>query len=138
MMSTTIVLKSTTHNFPHRSTSFVGRRAELRALDDLLQNPACRLLTLVGPGGVGKTRLAIESAFAALPSFADGLCFAELDEVYTASLLVSTLLDGIGAALPTHGDPQTRLYEYFSPRSMLLVLDNFEQLVVLHSNQKEW
>jgi predicted ATPase/DNA-binding NarL/FixJ family response regulator len=129
MMSTTIVLKSTTHQFPHRSTSFVGRLAELSALNELLQNPACRLLTLVGPGGVGKTRLAIEAAIAALPHFADGLCFAELDEVYTASALVSTLLDGLEPALPGHVDPQSRLYEYFSTRSMLLVLDNFEQLV---------
>lgn len=129
MISTTVARQVATHNFPNRSTSFVGRRNELRALDELLQNPACRLLTLVGPGGVGKTSLAIEGGLVALPRFADGAYFVALDEVYTASALVSTLIEALGLAPPTHGDAQRWLNEYLHNRAILLVLDNFEQLV---------
>lgn len=129
MMSTTVALKPAVSHFPQRSTTFVGRRTELRELNELLQNPACRLLTLVGPGGVGKTRLAIEVGLAAQAIFADGICYVALDEVYTASQLLSTLLDTLEIALPTHADPALRLQTYLRTRSMLLVLDNFEQLV---------
>ncbi len=129
MTSTTVARIATAPNFPNRSTSFVGRRSELRALAELLQNPACRLLTLVGPGGVGKTSLAIESGLAALPRFADGGCFVALDEVYTASALLSTLINALGLAQPTHGDAPSWLHEHLRNRSILLVLDNFEQLV---------
>ncbi|MCE7981194.1 MAG: hypothetical protein DYG89_08395 [Caldilinea sp. CFX5] len=129
MISTTVAHKTKSRNFPHRSASFVGRRSELRALDELLENPACRLLTLVGPGGVGKTSLAIESGLTASPRFADGACFVALDEVYTASALVSTLINALGLAQPTHGDAQSWLHEHLRDRAILLVLDNFEQLV---------
>lgn len=129
MMSTTVAVKAAVSNFPHRSTTFVGRRTELRELNDLLQNPTCRLLTLIGPGGVGKTRLAIEVGVAAQPHFPDGVCYVALDEVYTASQLLSTLLDALEIALPNHADPALRLQTYLSTRSMLLVLDNFEQLI---------
>ena len=129
MIAKTVTRQTTIHNFPNRSGAFVGRRSELRALDELLQNPACRLLTLVGPGGVGKTSLAVESGLAALPRFADGACFVALDEVYTASTLVSTLINALGLTQPTHGDGQSWLQERLHSRSILLVLDNFEQLV---------
>ena len=129
MIAKTVTRQTTIHNFHNRSGAFVGRRSELRALDELLQNPACRLLTLVGPGGVGKTSLAVESGLAALPRFADGACFVALDEVYTASTLVSTLINALGLTQPTHGDGQSWLQERLHSRSILLVLDNFEQLV---------
>lgn len=129
MIATTLALQTPTHNFPQHLTPFVGRRDELRTLAELIQNPACRLLTLVGPGGIGKTRLATEAGLAALPHFADGARFVALDEVYTSSLLVSTLINTLGISLPNHGDPQAQLATYLSTRSLLLVLDNFEQLV---------
>lgn len=129
MTVTTVAYKTVTHNFPSRARLFVGRRNELRTIDDLLQKPTCRLLTLVGPGGVGKTSLAIEAALAASPRFADGACFVNLEEVYTPSLLVSTLIDALGIGQPSPEPPQRRLATYLSTRTLLLVLDNFEQLV---------
>lgn len=129
MTVTTVAYKTVTYNFPSRARLFVGRRNELHTIDDLLQKPACRLLTLVGPGGVGKTSLAIEAALAALPRFADGACFVNLEEVYTPSLLVSTLIDALGIGQSSPEPPQRRLATYLSTRSLLLVLDNFEQLV---------
>src|SRR5689334_10954601 len=60
------------HNFPVRLTPFVGRTAELTAITTLLDNPDCRLLSLIGPGGIGKTRLALESAELILDTFPDG------------------------------------------------------------------
>ena len=116
MTVTTVASKTVTHNFPSRARLFVGRRNELRTIGDLLQKPTCRLLTLVGPGGVGKTSLAIEAALAALPRFADGACFANLEEVYTPSLLLSTLIDALGIGQPTPEPPQRWLATYLSTR----------------------
>ena len=129
MTVTPVTYKTVTHNFPSRTRLFVGRRAELRSLDELLQKPACRLLTLVGPGGVGKTSLALEAAQAALPHFPDGAYLVNLEEVYTPSLLLSTLIDTLGIGQSTPEPPQRWLATYLSTRSLLLVLDNFEQLV---------
>lgn len=129
MTVTHVAHKTITHNFPSRTRLFVGRRTELRTLDELLQQPTCRLLTLVGPGGVGKTSLALEVALAALPHFADGAYFVSLEEVYTPSLLLSTLIETLGIGQPTPEPPQRWLATYLSTRSLLLVLDNFEQLV---------
>lgn len=129
MTVTPVAYKTVTHNFPNRTRLFVGRRTELRTIAELLQQPACRLLTLVGPGGVGKTSLAHEAALAALSHFVDGAYFVNLEEVYTPSLLLSTLIDTLGIGQPTPEPPQRWLVTYLSTRSLLLVLDNFEQLV---------
>jgi hypothetical protein len=66
------------NNLPVYLTPFVGRAAELVALDELLNDPLCRLLTLIGAGGIGKTRLAIEAAARQKERFRDGICFVPL------------------------------------------------------------
>lgn len=129
MTVTPVAHKAITHNFPSRARLFVGRRTELRTLHELLHQPTCRLVTLVGPGGVGKTSLALEAALAALPHFTDGAYFVNLEEVYTPSLLLSTLVDTLGIGQPSAEAPQRWLATYLSTRNLLLVLDNFEQLV---------
>jgi hypothetical protein len=71
----------TLHNLPGQPTLFVGRTDELAEITGRLANPACRLLTLVGPGGIGKTRLAIQAASDMLPNFANGVYFVSLQPI---------------------------------------------------------
>ncbi len=114
--------------FPAPVTSFVGREAELEALHELLTIRGERLVTLVGPGGVGKTRLAIEASRRAAGSFTDGALFVPLadldDDAYLARAIASALgLEG-GA-----GTDEAELLAEVSQRSLLLVLDNLEHLL---------
>lgn len=119
------------HKQPHRrlraeATSFVGRRTELADARGLLA--MCRLLTLVGPGGVGKTRLALRMARQVVRNFADGVCFAELDSVRDPGLLVPTVAAELGLRdLPD--DPLDKIAGFLRDKTMLLVLDNCEHLV---------
>ncbi len=76
------------HNLPTQLTPFIGRTEELNDLKNLLGNPDCRLLTLVGPGGSGKTRLAIEGAREGAADFADGVFFVPLQPVGLIEFLV--------------------------------------------------
>lgn len=107
-------------------TSFVGRRSELTEIRLLLAT--ARLLTLVGPAGVGKTRLALRSAHQASRAFPNGVCFVELDMVRDPALLGMTIGAELGLRdLPD--DPQRQILDFLHGKSMLLVLDNCEHLV---------
>lgn len=113
--------------FRYEPTSFIGRQDELRALHALLADPACRLLTLLGPGGIGKSRLAHEAATRSAPRFADGVVAVDLDAVTSADGLLATLPAAL--QLPLGGDPLALLRRALRDRAMLLLLDPFEQLV---------
>lgn len=119
------------HHFPAQFTRFVGRRGELAQILEHLSDPDRRLLTLVGPGGMGKTRLAIEAASQAAAmagDFADGIFFVPLADVAGSDLLAPALANGLG--LPLHEElPRSQLLAYLRPKRMLLVLDNFEHLL---------
>lgn len=95
----------------------------------LLVDPACRLLTLVGPGGVGKTRLAIQAAATLTENFPQGIYFAPLQGIHTGEFLVSALAEAVNFALSGHQKPLTQVLNYLSNKSILLLLDNFAQLV---------
>lgn len=114
---------------PAQPTSFVGREAELRELGQLLASPGCRTLTLLGPGGAGKTRLALRLAEEAAPHFADGVCWAPLAALRSADELAGALARALGCAADDTGDPAAILREALAPRRLLLVLDNFEHVV---------
>jgi predicted ATPase len=116
-------------SLPSQSTSFVGRAAELAELARILGEPACRLLTLLGPGGIGKTRLALEVAATHTTAFADGVAFVALASVSTPFQIVSTIGDTLGLSFAGHSDPTAHLLGYLHERQMLLVLDNFEHLL---------
>jgi predicted ATPase len=119
------------HGLPQLSTPFVGRAAELDQLAQRLLDPTCRLLTLAGPGGIGKTRLAIELARRMLdrPSpFADGLSFVSLVELNSAEQLAPAITQVLDLSVDDPQETSARLLTYLHSRRLLLVLDNFEHL----------
>src|SRR5260370_18692355 len=83
------------HNLPPQPTPFVGRESELAQIADRLADPSCRLLTLVGPGGIGKTRLALQAAANSLEAFADGVFFVSLTPVGSTTLIASAVASAI-------------------------------------------
>jgi predicted ATPase/DNA-binding CsgD family transcriptional regulator len=109
----------------------VGREADLAELAGLLATPACRLLTLVGPGGVGKTRLALRAAAEARAggAFADGVHVVALQPLASADLLAGAVADAAGLAPAGARDPTEHLLAGLRGRAALLVLDNFEHLL---------
>jgi predicted ATPase/DNA-binding SARP family transcriptional activator len=115
------------HNLPAPLTPFVGREHELAALVALREAPETRLLTLVGAGGMGKTRLAIELARASLDTYADGVFFVALAPLATASALPTAVAQAIDITIHS-GDPAAGLVRFLRDKHMLLVLDNFEHL----------
>src|SRR4051812_12040844 len=109
-------------------TSFIGRQAELAELAALVDDPACRLISLVGPGGIGKTRLAIEVAGRLRSRFADGAVFVPLEAV-GATDVFAAIAEAAGCPLSGQLDPLAQLLAFLGHRSCLLVLDNAEHLL---------
>ncbi len=114
------------NNLPVQLTTFVGRAELAVALSALAET---RLLTLTGPGGTGKTRLALQLAAAASDDFADGVFFVGLDSVVEAALVPSEIATTIGLSLSGSTPPMEAVVEYLREKELLLVLDNFEQVV---------
>lgn len=113
---------------PSAPTPFVGRVIDRAELADRLAAPEGRLITLVGPGGIGKTRLALQGAHDQLGLFADGVYWAALGSISTADLIVPTIAAAVGLALYGKEPPQTQLLNYLREKHLLLVLDNVEHL----------
>ncbi|MFL5755498.1 MAG: ATP-binding protein, partial [Chloroflexota bacterium] len=114
-------------NLVARLTSFVGRDNELRRLTELLETR--RLITLTGPGGTGKTSLAIEVARNASGDFPDGTWLVDLASVHDPALAKPTIARTLGLFDGTEGPAADRLGTYLADRTALLVLDNFEQIL---------
>ncbi|MDP8959411.1 MAG: adenylate/guanylate cyclase domain-containing protein [Actinomycetota bacterium] len=115
------------HNLPAQLTEFVGRGDELAMIEDLLSRS--RLLTLTGPGGTGKTRLALQAAAAMLGNFGDGAWFVPLAPIRDPDLLASTIARALQLAESPERPILDSLKEHLENREVLLVLDNFEQLL---------
>ncbi len=117
------------NNLPTDLTSFVGRERELDEINVLIEDPTCRLLTLVGPGGVGKTRLAIAAASRQLEAFPYGACFVPLVGINSVELIIPAVLQTLGLKQAEQGDLKEQLTSYLKDKELVLVLDNFEHLI---------
>jgi non-specific serine/threonine protein kinase len=117
------------HNLPIQPTAFVGRQAELTELARLLNDPAVHLVTILGAGGMGKTRLALEAGTAQLKNFKHRVYFVSLAPLESIEAIIPTTAQAIGFSFYEGGEPRQQLLDYLREKSMLLILDNFEHLL---------
>ena len=117
-------------NLPPQFTKFIGRTQELAELRQLLDDPACRILTLLGPGGVGKTRLSIQLAESQRAEFSHGIFFIPLAGVDSPAGLLPAFAKALGLTFSARGgDNRQQLLAALEPRQALIILDNFEHLI---------
>src|SRR5579863_2116833 len=123
--------ESRPNNLPVQRTAFIGREDEAAALRQLLTRVDVQLVTLTGPGGIGKTRLALQVAADTAAEFSGGVCFVPLSAVSDRALIASTIAQALGVRETGNQSQQESLKEYVSglDQPMLLLLDNFEHLV---------
>lgn len=127
----TAAVSGVPNNLQLQPTSFVGRDPELTEIAELLDSSYCRLLTLHGPGGVGKSRLAIQAAFEQVRrgSFQDGVFFVALDALTTAEQIPGTIANALSIDLAPKDKPLERVKAYLGQKRLMVVLDGFEQLL---------
>ena len=114
-------------NLPAGPTAFVGRRKELAEIKLLLGE--VRLLTLTGPGGIGKTRLAVKAARQMVGDYNDGIYFVSFAPIRSSRLIFQTVAEAINFPLATQDEPERQLLRFLKRKQILLVMDNFEHLL---------
>lgn len=117
------------HNLPVQPTPIVGRVEELAQLNNLLANSEIRLITILGSGGMGKTRLALETAAVQVRHFTHGVYFVSLAPLESPDSIVPTIAEALNFSFYESGTPRQQLLDYLRQKFMLLVLDNFEHLL---------
>ncbi|HEV7810970.1 MAG TPA: adenylate/guanylate cyclase domain-containing protein, partial [Candidatus Limnocylindrales bacterium] len=118
------------NNLPTQPSAFVGRDAELRAIRERLDDPTVRLVTLTGPGGTGKTRLALRAAADQIDRFTDGVFLVELVTATDSDAVLALIASAIGLGDSREHAPLDELRRRLRTQEVLLVLDNFEQVTV--------
>ncbi|HJR80178.1 MAG TPA: helix-turn-helix domain-containing protein [Anaerolineales bacterium] len=116
-------------NLPIPPTPLVGREHEIRVITEQLLEPACRLLTLIGPGGIGKTRLAIEAGSQSESHFADGVYFISLSGVGMTESIIPAIADTLGLAFSGPAEPVVQVTNFLRTQKILLVIDSMEHLL---------
>ncbi len=116
-------------SLPIPPTPLVGREHETAMIIRQLRDPACRLLTLTGQGGVGKTRLAIEAAYQLRNDFSDGVFFLSMTGINATELILPAIADALGLIFSGSVDPENMIVSYLRRREILLVFDNFEHIL---------
>ncbi len=122
-------LKAQFYNLPAQLTPLIGREQEIQAVCSLLRHPEVRLVTLTGPGGVGKTRLSLQVATDLLDAFADGVCFVPLAPIRDPDLVTSMLAQVLGLKEANEQPLLDLLKASLQDKRLLLLLDNFEQVL---------
>lgn len=122
-------LSTRSHNLPPQPTHFVGRHKELADILERLDSPNCRLLTIVGPGGVGKTRLSLQVAAENIDTFPHGVYLVGLAPLASGNSIITTIADALHFPFSGPDLPAEQLWRYLKDKEMLLVLDNFEHLM---------
>jgi len=117
------------HNLPAQLIPFIGRETELEQVAEKLNHSDCRLLTLVGPSGVGKTRLALQIAWEEIGAFKDGVYFVPLSAVSSSDALTTAIAQGLGFHFHSGENLTAQLSDYLRTKEALLILDNFEHLL---------
>jgi predicted ATPase/class 3 adenylate cyclase len=116
-------------NLPAQPTALIGREREIAEVTALLRRDDVRLLTLTGPGGTGKTRLALQSAAELLDTFPDGVWFVNLAPILDHILVATTIAHTLGLVEATDKPIEESLRAFLRAKRMLLLLDNFEQVI---------
>lgn len=117
------------HNLPVPTIPFVGREDALTQIEAQLGRPSCRLLTLVGPGGIGKTRLALQIAKNSVGSYLNGVYHVPLAAVSAPEFIVPAIAQAVGYTFSGAVPPKEQLLSYLQAKEILLLLDNFEHLL---------
>ncbi len=126
--SSEVMSPRVTHNLPAQATRFVGRKQDLTKLSERLLQESCRVLSLVGLGGTGKTRLALELGRRVLSDFKDGVFFVPLATITSKDALLSTIAQVLGGRLSSSANAEAELFGALEKMDVLLILDNVEQL----------
>lgn len=122
--------KQVKHNLPPQTTPFVGRESELAELAKLVTNPDLRLVTILGPGGMGKTRLVSETGKRQLDNFPQGVYFVELAPLNSSDNIVAAIANAVDYQFQQSGrDPKQQIFDFLLDKQIFLILDNFEHLL---------
>ncbi len=116
-------------NLPAAPTSLIGRQADIDAVRGLVVEHDARLVTLCGPGGTGKTRLAVAVAEQLAETMADGACFVDLAPLDDEQQIVSAVAGALGVTARGPGELESAVHSFLRPRQLVMVLDNFEHLL---------
>lgn len=122
-------LRNRPNNLPIPPTDLIGRETETQAIHNLLAQSECRLVTLLGPGGVGKTRLSLHVASEALDTFNDGVFFVNLAPIREPSLVLTAIAQTLDLREETGAPLLDTLARFLRTKQLLLVLDNVEQVI---------
>ena len=121
---------SVRHNLPAQPTLLIGRERDMAAARERLLQTEVRLLTFTGPGGVGKTRLALATAAEFIDEFGDGVVLVDLSPLGDPTLIPSVILRSLDLQVPSTEAPSKTLIQVLRHRHQLILIDNFEHLLV--------
>ena len=127
----TVLTDDDNHNLPAQTTAFVGRALELDTLTSLIQDSGTRLVTILAQGGMGKTRLALETGTRFIDSklFSNGVYFVQLAPLSSIDNIIATIAQALNFQLAGEGTAEEQILNYLRAKKILLIMDNYEHLL---------